>query len=154
MPRSAHESGHLVLVGDPDAALGVAAGMMGEDHAELSVRDASMAALDRLRRSDRPLVMVDVPIDLDDLPARLRGQRDTAVAAASVPAAEAEAPIVFDGIVGHTVADVERALILQTLSHCHGNRTMAAGVLGISVRTMRNKLRSFIEDGIVVDPAS
>ncbi|MGN6124623.1 MAG: helix-turn-helix domain-containing protein, partial [Sphingomonas oligoaromativorans] len=37
---------------------------------------------------------------------------------------------------------------------CHGNRTSAANILGISVRTMRNKLRSFIEDGIAIAPAS
>ena len=50
-------------------------------------------------------------------------------------------------LVGHTIAVVERAMILRTLEHCHGNRTSASGILGISVRTMRNKLRSFLEDG-------
>ncbi len=69
------ESGHLLLVGDPIAALNVAAGMMRATRAELSVHEASVAALERLRRSNRPLVMVDVAIDLEDLLARLRADR-------------------------------------------------------------------------------
>ncbi|MFZ4748568.1 MAG: helix-turn-helix domain-containing protein, partial [Sphingomonas sp.] len=55
--------------------------------------------------------------------------------------------------VGRTVDDVERDLILHTLEHCGGNRTSASTILGISVRTMRNKLRTFIEAGIPVQPA-
>jgi DNA-binding NtrC family response regulator len=56
-------------------------------------------------------------------------------------------------LVGRTVEEVERELILQTLERCHGNRTSASHILGISVRTMRNKLRTFIEAGISVSPA-
>ncbi len=54
------------------------------------------------------------------------------------------------GLVGRTVADVERDLILDTLDHCHGNRTRAAGILGISIRTLRNKLADYIGAGIEV----
>jgi len=50
-------------------------------------------------------------------------------------------------MVGRTVADVERDLILQTLDHCLGNRTHAANILGISIRTLRNKLKLYAEDG-------
>ena len=57
-------------------------------------------------------------------------------------------------LVGQTVGDVERDLILQTLQACRGNRTSASTILGISVRTMRNKLKSFIEAGVAVVPAS
>ena len=56
-------------------------------------------------------------------------------------------------LVGRTVGDVERALILETLERCKGNRTSASNILGISVRTMRNKLRTFAEAGIPVHPA-
>ncbi len=52
--------------------------------------------------------------------------------------------------VGSTLADVERGLILSTLSHCLGNRTHAATILGISIRTMRNKLRQYSEDGYAI----
>ncbi len=49
--------------------------------------------------------------------------------------------------VGRTVADVERDLIIDTLSHCLGNRTHAANILGISIRTLRNKLKLYTEGG-------
>ncbi len=56
------------------------------------------------------------------------------------------------GLVGRTVAEVERDLILQTLRHCLGNRTHAANVLGISIRTLRNKLNEYAADGLPVPP--
>ncbi|HTY69905.1 MAG TPA: sigma-54 dependent transcriptional regulator [Alphaproteobacteria bacterium] len=57
------------------------------------------------------------------------------------------------GLVGRTVADVERDLILDTLTHCLGNRTHAANILGISIRTLRNKLKLYSEQGVPVTPA-
>lgn len=56
------------------------------------------------------------------------------------------------GLVGRTVADVERDLIIDTLKHCFGNRTHAANILGISIRTLRNKLRQYSQDGMKVPP--
>lgn len=50
-------------------------------------------------------------------------------------------------LVGRTVADVERDLILDTLDHTLGNRTHAANILGISIRTLRNKLNQYAEEG-------
>jgi DNA-binding NtrC family response regulator len=55
-------------------------------------------------------------------------------------------------LVGRTVADVERDLILETLKHCFGNRTHAANILGISIRTLRNKLNEYASDGVVIPP--
>src|SRR5580698_10061446 len=52
--------------------------------------------------------------------------------------------------VGQTVAVVEQLLIIDTLSHCLGNRTHAANILGISIRTLRNKLKEYAEAGISV----
>ena len=56
-------------------------------------------------------------------------------------------------LVGKTVAAVERDLIIDTLQHCLGNRTHAANILGISIRTLRNKLKQYNEEGVPV-PAS
>lgn len=53
-------------------------------------------------------------------------------------------------MVGQTVADVERGLIIDTLGHCLGNRTHAANILGISIRTLRNKLKQYSEEGFNV----
>jgi len=46
-------------------------------------------------------------------------------------------------LIGATVGEVERQLVLHTLARCDGNRTRAARVLGISVRTLRNKIREY-----------
>ena len=54
--------------------------------------------------------------------------------------------------VGRTVSDMERDLILETLNHCLGNRTHAANILGISIRTLRNKLKEYSEAGVAVPP--
>lgn len=53
-------------------------------------------------------------------------------------------------LVGRTVAEVERDLIIDTLKHCLGNRTHAANILGISIRTLRNKLNQYQTDGVNV----
>lgn len=71
----------------------------------------------------------------------------------AAPARAADPELQVESLVGHSVADVERELILQTLERCGGNRTSASTILGISVRTMRNKLRSFIDAGYPVSPA-
>ncbi|MFO1112951.1 MAG: sigma-54 dependent transcriptional regulator, partial [Rhodospirillales bacterium] len=52
--------------------------------------------------------------------------------------------------VGRTVADVERDLIIDTLRHCFGNRTHAAIILGISIRTLRNQLRQYSGEGVAI----
>jgi two-component system, response regulator FlrC len=74
--------------------------------------------------------------------------------ARSSPAAQvaATAEQVTRTLVGRTVADVERDLILETLKHCLGNRTHAANILGISIRTLRNKLNEYSADGVPVPP--
>ena len=69
----------------------------------------------------------------------------------SVDADATAAPIAGKiGLVGRTVADVERDLILETLNHCLGNRTHAANILGISIRTLRNKLQQYRQEGVSV----
>jgi two-component system, response regulator FlrC len=52
--------------------------------------------------------------------------------------------------IGQTVAEVEQDLILSTLDHCLGNRTHAANILGISIRTLRNKLRAYSDAGVEI----
>jgi two-component system, response regulator FlrC len=68
----------------------------------------------------------------------------------SVQSAVVSATAVTRGLVGRTVSDVERDLILDTLDHCLGNRTHAANILGISIRTLRNKLREYSDSGLSV----
>ena len=51
---------------------------------------------------------------------------------------------------GTTVASMERNLIIDTLKHTLGNRTIAAQILGISIRTLRNKLKQYEAEGYEV----
>jgi two-component system response regulator FlrC len=60
------------------------------------------------------------------------------------------AEAVTRALVGRTVAEVEQELILDTLDHCLGNRTHAANILGISIRTLRNKLNEYSAQGVSV----
>jgi DNA-binding NtrC family response regulator len=69
---------------------------------------------------------------------------------ASVQSAVVSATAVTRSLVGRTVSDVERDLILDTLDHCLGNRTHAANILGISIRTLRNKLREYSDAGLTI----
>jgi two-component system response regulator FlrC len=63
---------------------------------------------------------------------------------ASVDCEPSPAPKVAATFVpGTTVREMERQLIQKTLRETHGNRTQAAKLLGISLRTLRNKLNEF-----------
>jgi DNA-binding NtrC family response regulator len=65
-----------------------------------------------------------------------------------LPDAPAMAPDqVVPLLIGATVGEIERELVLQTLARCDGNRTRAARVLGVSVRTLRNKIRQYSAQG-------
>ena len=46
-------------------------------------------------------------------------------------------------LVGSSIKMVERDMILETLAHTRGNRTVAARLLGVSVRTLRNKIAQY-----------
>lgn len=76
--------------------------------------------------------------------ASLAQQAKSTQAASQAPATAA------DQLVGQTVAAVERDLIVKTLDKCLGNRTHAANILGISIRTLRNKLKQYSEEGIAI----
>ncbi len=45
--------------------------------------------------------------------------------------------------VGTTVGEAERLLILKTLESTHNNKTRAAEILGISLKTLHNKLKEY-----------
>lgn len=86
------------------------------------------------------------------IPDSLELQGSSQANAGSVPVAHTEQTIeaLRRILVGRTIADVERHLILDTLAYCFGNRTHAARILGISIRTLRNKLNEYMEAGIPI----
>ncbi len=59
-------------------------------------------------------------------------------------------PVVLAGM---TVDEVERRLILLTLEKTGGNKTKAARLLDVSLKTLHNKLRRYREAGVLPDPA-
>ena len=69
---------------------------------------------------------------------------------ATQPGTAGGAPI--SQLVGRTMDEVERELIIETLGHTLGNRTHAATILGISIRALRNKLRDYAQAGVNVPP--
>lgn len=85
----------------------------------------------------------------------IRESQVSSEVASQVPAPPVPAPSLAPNeivplLIGATVGEVERELVLQTLGRCDGNRTRAARVLGVSVRTLRNKIRQYTADGIDV----
>ena len=79
---------------------------------------------------ERAFILADDVIDRAQLPEAVVGQTARAGSALHVR-------------VGTQVADLERRLILSTLEHTGGNKTQAAELLGLSRRTLYNKLKSF-----------
>jgi DNA-binding NtrC family response regulator len=53
-------------------------------------------------------------------------------------------------LVGFPIRDIERDLVIETLASTRGNRTASARVLGMSVRTLRNKIAEYSAHGIDV----
>jgi two-component system, response regulator FlrC len=91
-------------------------------------------------------------IDADAILSPDGSRLDAGHGSAAVAHAAMAAEQVTRNLVGRTVAEVERDLILETLKHCLGNRTHAANILGISIRTLRNKLNEYAADGAPIPP--
>lgn len=63
-----------------------------------------------------------------------------------VPASHADS-VCFE--FGMTLEDVERAVVLNTLTHCHNSKREAARVLGVSLKTIYNKLLRYRSQGVI-----
>ena len=91
--------------------------------------------------------------EIDEVAIRLPDGQPLAPAdahARTAQAAASTADAVSRNFVGQTVSEMEQLLIIDTLEHCFGNRTHAANILGISIRTLRNKLKEYTEAGVSV----
>jgi len=97
-------------------------------------------------------VLLSAGAEIEEFAIRLPDGQPMAPAPDAVVARTASmaADAISRTFVGQTVAQVEQQLILDTLSHCVGNRTHAANILGISIRTLRNKLKEYSEAGVSV----
>jgi DNA-binding NtrC family response regulator len=50
---------------------------------------------------------------------------------------------IVKAVAGNSLREVERSLLEKTLEATHGNRTHAAEMLGVSLRTIRNRIREY-----------
>ncbi len=91
-------------------------------------------------------IILSNSIPRDDAPAT----ESTVSSAFAGNGASAAASAPTKPLVGRKMSDVERDLIIDTVYHCLGNRTHAANILGISIRTLRNKLKQYSEEGVHV----
>jgi DNA-binding NtrC family response regulator len=62
-------------------------------------------------------------------------------AAAAQTSTSPEGGVRFE--IGTTVEEAEKGLILRTLEHTRNNKTRAAEILGISLKTLHNKLKEY-----------
>jgi two-component system response regulator FlrC len=90
------------------------------------------------------------PEAIELTPPQPRAAPEPGVAPAAAPAPASATQHGVTALVGRRVEEVERDLILETLTHCLGNRTRAAEILGISIRTLRNKLHEYRAQGVPV----
>src|SRR5919197_1180138 len=72
-------------------------------------------------------------------PGHLTANFGTSQTTATVP----DDPTVVKLRVGTTVDEAEKSLILRTLEHTKNNKTRAAEILGISLKTLHNKLKEY-----------
>jgi DNA-binding NtrC family response regulator len=83
---------------------------------------------------ERAVVTCSEPvIDADRLPSRVSGSEE--------PGNVVSIPI------GSTFEEVERTVMLKTLASVHNNKSKAARILGLSRKTLHNKLRQYANSG-------
>jgi transcriptional regulator with PAS, ATPase and Fis domain len=87
---------------------------------------------------ERAVILVgEGPIRTEHLPAGFGG------AVIATPATESESRDSVTLRVGTTVSEAEKALIFRTLDYTGNNKTRAAEILGISLKTLHNKLKEY-----------
>jgi DNA-binding NtrC family response regulator len=142
----------LVVDDEPDQRVGLPAMLEREGFAVETVADGRQA-LARVREGGVDLLLTD--LRMVDLELRKAIERVVLLAegpditADALADRQATAPRLGGSLAGFTVEEVERQLILDTLERTRENRTQAARLLGISIRTLRNKLAIYRSQGLV-----
>src|SRR5215468_5569516 len=92
----------------------------------------------------RAYILGEGEIGAECLPAELLGS--LLVAQVARQAGPTELGTALSVRVGSTVADVEQQLIMATLEACGGNKQKAAELLGVSLKTIYNRLNAYREN--------
>jgi transcriptional regulator with PAS, ATPase and Fis domain len=131
---------------------------------ECKVTEISPETLECLRRHNWPgnvrelrnvleravILAGEGSIELKNLPAFLQNRTATVPGVAPAAPVPAEDP---DGVkfqIGTTVEEAEKGLILRTLEHTRNNKTRAAEILGISLKTLHNKLKEYGSKELII----
>ena len=85
--------------------------------------------------------MKHLPLFLQDRPGAVTPAAGEAPIAVAVPLPDELESVRFQ--IGTTVEEAEKGLILRTLEHTRNNKTRAAEILGISLKTLHNKLKEY-----------
>jgi DNA-binding NtrC family response regulator len=89
----------------------------------------------------RAYILADNELSPEDIPAEVTAERVGAYGHAIGGSAPNGGTLSVR--VGSTVADMERQLIEATLIFCGGNKQKAAEVLGVSLKTLYNRLAAY-----------
>jgi DNA-binding NtrC family response regulator len=112
-------------------------------NAEVLVMDAALRLLSDLQPDEQRRVLLWLSDKLN-LSVRLYARNQNPPSPAKIDAlGEHSSLAAIRFPIGVTVAEVERELILQTLSPANQNKTRAADLLGISLKTLHNKLKEY-----------
>jgi DNA-binding NtrC family response regulator len=128
------------------------------------VTDVSQDVVARLRAYDWPgnirelrnvieraaIIAGEGTVQLAHLPTTVTGTRAASASAHAAPSDATVHTTAGDGLhvpIGWTIEQAERALIERTLEHTGNNRTRAAEILGISQKTLFNKLKEYATEG-------
>jgi DNA-binding NtrC family response regulator len=84
-----------------------------------------------------------LPAFLQNPPVMAADPRGTPAAPAPAARAAADDADAVKFQIGTTVEEAEKGLILRTLEHTRNNKTRAAEILGISLKTLHNKLKEY-----------
>jgi DNA-binding NtrC family response regulator len=127
------------LLRDLNKKHGTKAVEIGSDVMEQFRRHAWPGNIRELRNAlERAVILVgEGTISMCHLPANFNSS------AAAVGTNDDGDPTVVRLRVGTTIEDAEKALILRTLQHTKNNKTRAAEILGISLKTLHNKLKEY-----------
>jgi DNA-binding NtrC family response regulator len=92
---------------------------------------------------ERAVILVgEGTIEMKHVPAMLQNRGVAPMAATdATPSATGSDGVQFP--IGTTVEEAEKGLILRTLEHTKNNKTRAAEILGISLKTLHNKLKEY-----------
>ncbi len=147
----------------PDDIAAISEALMGDLNRkhDCRVSDISPAVYESLQRHNWPgnvrelrnvleravILAGEGTVEMKHLPAFLQGKAPMAPGLSiPAPSPATQATDEPEGVkfqIGTTVEEAEKGLILRTLEHTRNNKTRAAEILGISLKTLHNKLKEY-----------